>query len=221
MTSSGPVLEAEGPPLDYGFKELRSCAELSTEQPRNARKASPREKPEKDDKGVIDERGKAERKLAVQLQTNSIRLNNNLLTSLKDLPAALLEVLPKPERLLFIDLSFNQLQTIDSCLVEYEHLKALYLHGNRIAKLPQVDKLAKVRKIRSVTLNGNPLETNSCYRLYVIGVLQHSTDLRSLDHSTITDDERERAEAWSFGHENRVAEKKRMKEEADEMAGMS
>jgi len=221
MAASGPVLEAEGPPLDYGFKELRTCAELSTEQPRNARKASPREKPEKDDKGVIDERGKAERKLAVQLQTNSIRLNNNLLTSLKDLPAALSEVLPKPERLCFIDLSFNQLVTIDSCLLGYEHLKALYLHGNRIANLPQVDKLGNVRKIRSVTLNGNPLETKTCYRLYVIGVLQHSTDIRSLDHSTITDDERERSEAWFIGHQTRIAERQKAKEEADYAAGMA
>jgi hypothetical protein len=216
-----PVLEAEGPPLDYSYKELRSCAELITEQPRNARKASPRERPEKDDKGVIDERSKVERKLAVTLLTSSLRLNNNVLTSLKDLPAALTEILPNPARLLFLDLSWNSLQTIDSCLLQYEQLKALYLHGNRIAKLPQADKLAKVAKLRSLTLNGNPIECNSCYRLYVIGVLQHSTDIRSLDHSTVTDDERERAEAWFIGHQARIGERQKKMEEAAYAAGMA
>lgn len=164
--------------------------------------------------GIVDDRAKVEKKMVVTLQTNSIRLNNNFLTTLKDFPAALSDVLSQPMKLVFLDLSWNSLEKIEPVLLQYEQLKALYLHGNRIAKLPQVDKLSGLSQIRSLTLNGNPIECNSCYRLYVIGMLQHTSDLRSLDHSTITDDERERAEAWSFVHDNRVAERKRLKDEA-------
>jgi Leucine-rich repeat (LRR) protein len=224
MANAPPVvLDAEGPPLDYSFKELRSCTELAQEQPRNARKTEKKERPQKENDakgkhagptaGIVDDRAKTEKKMVVTLQTNSIRLNNNFLTTLKEFPQALSDVLSQPMKLVFLDLSWNQLEKIEPVLLQYEQLKALYLHGNRIAKLPQVDKLKGLPQIRSLTLNGNPIECNSCYRLYVVGMLQHSTDLRSLDHSTVTDDERERAEAWSFGHENRIAERKRLKEE--------
>lgn len=222
MASGGNnYLEAEGPPLDYSFKELRSCAELPGEQPRNARKASPkRGDAGQDTSAVVDDKARGGPKIVVQLLTNSIRLNNNYLTTLSDLPQALTQILPQPERLLFLDVSWNGLTTIDRALLQYQQLKALYLHGNKIASLPQVTKLQGMPILRSLTLNGNPIETSSSYRLFVIGSLQHATSLRSLDHSTITDDERERAEAWSLGHEQRMKERAKAKAEAAYMADM-
>jgi hypothetical protein len=216
------ILEAEGPPLDYSFKELRSCAELPTEQPRNARKASP--KPDRSaaaqDTGLVEEKKAAGPKKVVQLLTNSIRMNNNYLESLKELPAALQVILPQPERLVFLDVSWNMLASIHPCILQYQNLKALYLHGNKIASMPQVSKLTGFPILRSLTLNGNPIETNSGYRLFVIGSLQHDTALRSLDHSTITDDERERAEAWSLAYEARKEEARKRREEAAYRAEM-
>merc|ERR1712083_582452 len=90
----------------------------------------------------------------------------------------------------WIDLSFNQLVTIKPALLGFQSLKALYLHGNCIKSLSVVDRLKKLPKLLSLTLNGNPIESNAIYRSYVIGALP---GLKSIDHSTITEDETQTA----------------------------
>merc|ERR1711879_1082464 len=101
----------------------------------------------------------------------------------------------------WLDLSFNQLLTIEPVLLRFLNMKALYLHGNCIKSLPAVDRLKKLPKLLSLTLNGNPIESNGIYRPYIVGCLP---DLRSLDHSTITQDERKHADAWYVGHQERA-----------------
>merc|ERR1712193_127828 len=87
--------------------------------------------------------------------------------------------------------------TIEPVLTKYTNLKAIYLHGNRIKCLPSVDRLRRLPKLISLTLNGNPIEACKIYRRFVIGALPN---LRKIDHSTITDDELEASYAWYQMH---------------------
>merc|ERR1712125_249386 len=101
----------------------------------------------------------------------------------------------------WIDISFNQLRNIEPELLQFHHLKALYLHGNVIKSLPSVERLSKLPKLISLTLNGNPVECNRCYRMYTIGAL---VKLRQLDHSTITEEETRESNAWYKSHLKRL-----------------
>merc|ERR1719414_1494054 len=152
-------------------------------------------------------------KHVVRNVTTSVKLNNNMLESIQGLPRALETAMPNPTMsLMWLDLSFNQLVTIEPELMRFLNLKALYLHGNCIRSLPCVERLRKLPKLLSLTLNGNPIESAKIYRTYVIGAVP---TLRSLDHSTITEDEQQNAQAWFKGHLQRLQKKR---EEAQLMA---
>mmetsp|Transcript_86968 Transcript_86968/g.221445 ORF Transcript_86968/g.221445 Transcript_86968/m.221445 type:complete len:251 (-) Transcript_86968:72-824(-) len=222
-------LVASGPPLDYSFKELRSCAEIETEEPRSGVKrgggpavgsneSGKDPGAEADDaeggataSGVLVARSMGSTgkpKKVMRLVTISIKLNNNMLDTLSGLQPSLESVMHSPiMNLQWIDLSFNQLTTIEPELLRFMNLKALYLHGNCIKNLSSVDRLKKLPKLLSLTLNGNPIESTRIYRVYVIGTL---SSLRSLDHSTITADEVAGAASWIKGHIERA--KKRAEE---------
>lgn len=55
-------------------------------------------------------------------------------------------------------LSFRQV------LTQLKELRLLYLHGNRICKLSEVDKLAVLPSLHTITLHGNPIVTEPDYR---------------------------------------------------------
>jgi len=155
-------------------------------------------------------------KRKVRKVTVSVKLNNNMIDSISDLPQALEFVMDDPLRnLMWIDLSFNQLHTIQAELLGFKQMKALYMHGNHIKSLPSVERLQKLPKLISLTLNGNPIECFPFYRRYVVGALP---DLRTLDHSTITDDEVTGAHDWYQAHQARAKLRKdRLEEAAMEM----
>lgn len=44
------------------------------------------------------------------------------------------------------------------------NLSVLYLHGNSIQRLGEVNKLAILPRLRSLTLHGNPIEEEKGYR---------------------------------------------------------
>jgi len=152
-------------------------------------------------------------KKKIRKVTLAVKLNNNMIDSITDLPQALEFVMDDPLRnLQWIDLSFNQLATIQVELLEFKQMKALYLHGNHIKSLPSVERLRRLQKLISLTLNGNPIECFPFYRRYVVGALP---DLRTLDHSTITDDEVSGAAEWFKAHSQRAkARKERLEEQA-------
>lgn len=50
-------------------------------------------------------------------------------------------------------------------LCELHELRVLYLHGNCIWELSQVDKLGTLQHLHTITLHGNAIETTSHYRL--------------------------------------------------------
>ncbi len=79
------------------------------------------------------------------------------------------------------------------CLLELPNLTTIYLHGNNIVTLAQVDKLSQLDNLKSLTLHGNPIEINSGYRFYV---LSRVPQLQTLDFSGITKSDRASCETW-------------------------
>eukprot|EP00413_Alexandrium_margalefii_P034235 CAMPEP_0204578154 /NCGR_PEP_ID=MMETSP0661-20131031/42758_1 /ASSEMBLY_ACC=CAM_ASM_000606 /TAXON_ID=109239 /ORGANISM="Alexandrium margalefi, Strain AMGDE01CS-322" /LENGTH=228 /DNA_ID=CAMNT_0051587057 /DNA_START=61 /DNA_END=747 /DNA_ORIENTATION=- len=209
------VICASGPPLDYSFKELRSCSEIETEEPRNGGRRNSRpdlgesdSSPPSPEPGATKQMTSLSPKLrcVVRNVTTSVKLNNNMLESIAGMPQALEMVMPNPLlNLQWIDLAFNQLVTVEPELLRFMNLKALYLHGNCIRSLPSTERLRKLPKLLSLTLNGNPIEASKIYRTYVVGALP---TIRSLDHSTITEDEQRSSVAWYKAHLQRVQKKK-------------
>ncbi|KAF6104366.1 hypothetical protein HJG60_011318 [Phyllostomus discolor] len=102
-------------------------------------------------------------------------------------------LLENPGNLAWIDLSFNDLSSIDPVLTTFFNLSVLYLHGNSIQRLGEVNKLAILPRLRSLTLHGNPIEEEKGYRQYVLCTLPRIT---TLDFSGVTKADRTTAEVW-------------------------
>uniref|UniRef100_A0A8D2LGB8 Leucine-rich repeat-containing protein 51 n=1 Tax=Varanus komodoensis TaxID=61221 RepID=A0A8D2LGB8_VARKO len=125
--------------------------------------------------------------------TQAIRLNNNTLNDLTDFPEIVAQLVEYPEEIYWIDLSFNDLPSIDPVLTTYYNLHHLNLHGNSIQQLSEVDKLAVLPHLRSLTLHGNPIEEEKGYRSYVLSTLPQ---LKSFDFSGVTRLDRSTAAIW-------------------------
>lgn len=69
----------------------------------------------------------------------------------------------------------------------------LYLHGNAIGGIAEIDKLSALHRLKSLTLHGNHIESNVGYRQYVICKLPQ---LQTFDFSGITKSDRATAETW-------------------------
>nr|XP_035121454.2 leucine-rich repeat-containing protein 51 isoform X2 [Callithrix jacchus] len=132
------------PPLDYSFRSIHIIQDLVNEEPRTGLRTLKRSKS-----------GKS--------LTQSLWLNNNVLNDLRDLNQVASKLLEHPENLAWIDLSFNDLTSIDPVLTTFFNLSILYLHGNSIQHLGEVNKLAILPRLRSLTLHGNPMEEEKGY----------------------------------------------------------
>lgn len=128
-----------------------------------------------------------------ELNACGVKLSNNMLSNLDGLAEFLEAVLDDPSELRWIDLSHNQLTTIDPVLFHYPKLSCIYLHGNQISKFKEVEKLANLECLNKLTLHGNPVEELPNYRLRVPCSL-HS--LRSLDFIGITKLDRDKMMMW-------------------------
>lgn len=53
-------------------------------------------------------------------------------------------------------------------LIKFQELKCLYLHGNRISDLSEIDKLAKLKNLTTLSVHGNPFENIDGFRFYII-----------------------------------------------------
>ncbi|XP_075448922.1 leucine-rich repeat-containing protein 51 [Ascaphus truei] len=163
-----------GPPVDFSFKCINSMEDVLLEDPRMGLKAM-----------KCCESG--------LLLSQAVRLNNNTLTDLNGFEEMINKLLSDPRQLSWIDLSFNDVSTIDPVLTTYSNLTVLNLHGNSISKLSEVDKLAALPNLKTLTLHGNPIEGEKGYRSYVLSVLPH---LKSFDFSGVTKQDRVTAEVW-------------------------
>ncbi|XP_044143605.1 leucine-rich repeat-containing protein 51 [Bufo gargarizans] len=163
-----------GPPVDLAFKCINTMEDVLQEDPREGLKPIKR-----------CENGR--------LTSQALRLNNNTLTDIHGFREIAEKLLSDPSRLCWIDLSFNDLSNIDPVLTAYRHLSVLNLHGNSISHLSEVDKLAALPDLKSLTLHGNPIETEKGYRSYILSLLPN---LKSLDFSAVTKQDRASAEVW-------------------------
>ncbi|KAM6173500.1 leucine-rich repeat-containing protein 51 isoform 1-T1 [Erethizon dorsatum] len=162
------------PPLDFSFKSIHVIQDLVTEEPRT---------------GLLPlKHSKSGKSL-----TQSLWLNNNVLSDLRDFNQVVSQLLEHPENLAWIDLSFNDLTSIDPVLTTFFNLSVLYLHGNSIQRLGEVNKLAVLPRLRSLTLHGNPIEEEKGYRQYVLCSLPRIT---TFDFSGVTKTDRTTAEVW-------------------------
>uniref|UniRef100_A0A8C5VUP2 Leucine-rich repeat-containing protein 51 n=1 Tax=Microcebus murinus TaxID=30608 RepID=A0A8C5VUP2_MICMU len=133
------------PPLDYSFRSIHIIPDLVSEDPR------PGLRPLRHSKS-----GKS--------LTQSLWLNNNVLNDLEHFNEVVSQLLAYPQNLAWIDLSFNDLTSIDPVLTTFCNLSVIYLHGNSIHRLSEVNKLAVLPRLRSLTLHGNPMEEEKGYR---------------------------------------------------------
>lgn len=141
----------------------------------------------------------ASRKKDVVLHVNALLLNNNALRDLKDMYSTLCNyVLYEPDRLQWLNLSYNYLVKIDDEILQLQNLKTLQLHGNCIKDLEEVRKLNLLPELQNLSLNGNPIEEIKGYRLYVLGMMyQHSETLRRFDSVIITKNEFDAVLVWN------------------------
>ena len=71
----------------------------------------------------------------------SLFLNNNELRVITGMRGILEHVMYAPDRLEWLDLSYNYLEKIEDELLNFVNLKTLYLHGNYLSRLDEVKKL--------------------------------------------------------------------------------
>ena len=100
--------------------------------------------------------------------------------------------------LLWLDLSYNYLTSIEDELLEFPELKTLYLHGNYINNLEHTKKLQRFEDLQSLTLYGNPVEQIKHYRMWVLGVMyqNNNQNLRRLDQVLVTNREYDNVLVW-------------------------
>uniref|UniRef100_A0A667ZWZ6 Leucine-rich repeat-containing protein 51 n=1 Tax=Myripristis murdjan TaxID=586833 RepID=A0A667ZWZ6_9TELE len=125
--------------------------------------------------------------------SRSLRLNNNIITDLSDLHKTLTHFLAEPSQLAWLDLSFNCISHIDPVLCELQQLRVLYLHGNSICNLAEVKRLGVLQYLHTITLHGNPIETERGYRSHVVSALPQ---LKAVDFSAVTQQEQVMANVW-------------------------
>ena len=68
-------------------------------------------------------------------------------------------------------------------LLDFPNLTVLYLHGNSISKIAEVDKLGRLPKLKSLSLYGNDIAFVPGYRSYVVGRVP---TLKHMDFSGVT-----------------------------------
>ncbi|CAH1777894.1 unnamed protein product [Owenia fusiformis] len=164
-------------PVDFSFLELTTVSEALDEEPREVSPRKGRPKRTKNDK----------------YDTKCLKLNNNLLQDLGGLTDQVEKLVEDPSEISWIDLSFNELTTIDQALCKYPKLRILYLHGNGISNIREVEKLAKIPTLRKLSLHGNPIENTPGYRNFI---LTHLTGLQEFDFSAVTKADRATANTW-------------------------
>ncbi|KAL2096251.1 hypothetical protein ACEWY4_008399 [Coilia grayii] len=163
-----------GPPLDFSFKCLSSMADVLSEEP---------------NQGLQPLRRSSDKKF----NSRALRLNNNIITDVTGLHVTMATLLSQPELLAWLDLSFNDLTHIDPVLAELRSLRVLYLHGNSISVLGEVEQLGGLPLLHTLTLHGNALENERGYRGYVIAAMPQ---LKMMDFSAVTNQERRMAQIW-------------------------
>ncbi|XP_042363282.1 leucine-rich repeat-containing protein 51-like [Plectropomus leopardus] len=157
-----------GPPVDLSFKDISHITGALAEVPRI---------------GLRPLNTNSEGKYL----SRCLRVSNNSIPDVTGLQLVLTHFLAQPSMIGWLDLSFNKIRCINPVLCELRELRVLYLHGNSIWNLSEVDKLTELQYLHTITLHGNAIENNINYRRHVISALPR---LKTMDFSAVTREER-------------------------------
>ena len=141
-------------------------------------------------------------------RSKCLRLNNNSLITVDGLPDILSSLFLQPLYLSWLDLSFNRLAEISAIFCDLPYLQILYLHGNCIKVLSQVENLRPVTQLKKLTLHGNPIENVKNYRNTVLTIIP---SLNEFDFSCVVKSDRDSAEVWRKNHQSLAERKKNAK----------
>lgn len=160
------------------MRELREFSEMKKDEDKNAEETE----------RMIKKHG------AEQVLVNCLRLNNNKISSWTRFTTSVRSII-NPAQISWLDLSFNQLPTIDPALTGLTNLRKLHLHANCITNILDVQNLTELQRLTDLTLHGNPIEERGRqkYKSFIIGTLPN---LRSLDFTPLT--ARDKALAQTF-----------------------
>ena len=114
--------------------------------------ASGAAEPSRGDELVEDEGSRAQ----ASFQTLAVHANNNMLSSIDQLPAVLCKVLVDRRALSVLDLSFNQIAHIPEAMSALPSLEVLRLHSNALATF---EELTNLQVIANPTPNLSPKHT--------------------------------------------------------------
>ncbi len=207
--SSPTLFDTKKPPLNLCFLNLGTLSQLRDMEA--ITRGNPVRKPSKldfllssadvvdEDEGVSDEEDESDEEVdeskcktekPPRTDTEAILLTHNVLESLADFIVIFQPRILHLSQLKWLDLSFNLLSSLDSTtLAAVPHLIILNLHANRFVSLRSVlVVLAPLTRLRSLTLQANPLSGVAHLRLLVARALPW---VKRLDHVSITRSERE------------------------------
>lgn len=108
--------------------------------------------------------GQSQKKMIINRQTTSLFLQNNQVRTLAgDKPDnsfynVLTDVMWTTQHLIWLDLSYNYLMTIEDEILKLPNLQVLYMQCNFIKNLEETKKLAQLNDLKSLNLFGNPIE---------------------------------------------------------------
>ncbi|KAL1505006.1 hypothetical protein AB1Y20_008769 [Prymnesium parvum] len=195
-------------PLDYCFKELRVCEELVGEEPlASYTGVAPRKVGGAG--GKAEGRGAKEKARAAdeeaapfRYMVNTVRLNNNLLTTIVGLPASLGKVCTDLSALAILDLSFNRIASIDASISQLPNLSMLRLHANCIHNFEDICHLLSLPLLHRLTLMNNPLDQHRDYRQLACSFLPH---LKCFDNVLITSSEQLKLRSYASSPRGRAA----------------
>lgn len=119
--------------------------------------------------------------------TKTLKLNNNKLEDLKDLPEVLKSLFPTDSWLTWLDLSCNRLTQVHPELTQLNTLKILNLHGNKVVSIRELLKLETLQNLTKLTAHGNPAELEPGYFIILLAALPN---LVKLDFTAISNNER-------------------------------
>jgi dynein assembly factor 1 len=115
-----------------------------------------------------------------------------------------------------LELDFNQLRDADSLagLRECSSLEVLNISHNVITDQEVLDVIQSLPNLRVLNMSGNPfIRKVSNYRRKIVNLLPQ---IRFLDDSPVTDNDRRLAAAWAEGgREAELAERQKLREEAN------
>lgn len=94
------------------------------------------------------------------------------------------------QNLQWLDLQNNHIQKLHPSLLSFGNLKTLYLQGNYINDLQELQLLQELPKLRNLSVHSNPLAYIKDFRLFIIALLP---ELRKIDTVLVSHKERDNA----------------------------